>query len=39
MIRAIDSCVFAGLPVFAASSTLLKRHSQFEGIGLAFLMP
>ena len=24
MIRAIDSCVFAGLPVFAASSTLLK---------------
>ncbi|EFF31845.1 hypothetical protein EfmE1039_1589, partial [Enterococcus faecium E1039] len=33
MIRAIASFVVVGLPVFAASSILLKRHFQFEGNG------
>ena len=39
MIRAIDSASLSGLPVFAGFLNSLKRHSQFEGIGLAFLMP
>lgn len=37
MIRAIASFVFVGLPVFAASSILLKRHSQFVENGLVSL--
>ncbi len=39
MIRAIDSFVFVELPVFAASSILLKRHSRSEGSALVFLIP
>lgn len=37
MIRATDSFVFVELPVFAASSILLKRHSQFEANALVSL--
>lgn len=39
MIRAIDSFLFVGPPVFATSSILLKRHSQFEGTALVFPIP
>lgn len=36
MIRAIDSFVFVGLPVFAASSILLKRILNLKGTHLFF---